>query len=123
MILMTSSEDKPDLSKWRASQAGRDWFEVYSVEQELKKLTYKVKRAKIGVKFLSELVVKAHREAEAVLQYLEACPVEQESDNWCDCEHTSEEHGPYGCKVWFGDRNTGDGCDCRFSVKKDKEDA
>jgi len=30
----------------------------------------------------------------------------------CTCKCAPEEHGPYGCKTWYGDRNSGFACNC-----------
>lgn len=38
----------------------------------------------------------------------------------CTCKCSPEEHGPNGCKTWFGDRNTGFGCNCDWSPRPEK---
>jgi len=30
----------------------------------------------------------------------------------CTCKCAPEEHGPKGCKTWYGDKNTGFACNC-----------
>ena len=36
----------------------------------------------------------------------------------CTCKCAPEEHGPNGCKTWYGDRNTGFGCNCDWRLLK-----
>ena len=38
----------------------------------------------------------------------------------CTCKCAPEEHGPHGCKTWYGDRNTGFGCNCDWRPATDK---
>ena len=36
----------------------------------------------------------------------------------CTCKCAPEEHGPHGCKTWYGDRNTGFACNCDWRLWK-----
>jgi hypothetical protein len=36
----------------------------------------------------------------------------------CTCKCAPEEHGPNGCKTWFGDNNTGFRCNCDWRLLK-----
>lgn len=38
----------------------------------------------------------------------------------CTCACAPEEHGSYGCKTWYGDKNTGFGCNCDWRPATDK---
>lgn len=38
----------------------------------------------------------------------------------CTCKCSPEEHGPRGCKTWFGDKNTGFRCNCDWRSAPDK---
>lgn len=40
------------------------------------------------------------------------CPRAYHQPITCTCKCAPEDHGPYGCKTWYGDRNTGFGCNC-----------
>ena len=36
----------------------------------------------------------------------------------CTCKCSPEEHGPHGCKTWYGDRNSGFKCNCDWRLWK-----
>ena len=36
----------------------------------------------------------------------------------CTCKCAPEEHGPHGCKTWYGDKNTGFRCNCDWRLLK-----
>jgi hypothetical protein len=36
----------------------------------------------------------------------------------CSCSHLPNEHGPNGCREWFGDRNAGFKCSCEWDGKQ-----
>ena len=36
----------------------------------------------------------------------------------CTCKCAPEEHGPHGCKTWYGDKNTGFACNCDWRLWK-----
>jgi len=38
----------------------------------------------------------------------------------CTCKCAPEEHGPNGCKTWYGDKNTGFRCNCDWRPGQDK---
>lgn len=42
------------------------------------------------------------------------------SESVCTCKCRPDEHGLNGCKTWYGDRNTGFGCNCAWRSRPDK---
>ena len=92
-----------------SSQEGKDFVEALTIESELKKLVHSAQRISNGNgKYLVELLTKAQKEANAI----------QWAPPSCDCTCGVESHGPNGCKSWYGDRNTGFGCECSWKPKK-----
>lgn len=90
---------------WK-SQQGRDWVEANTISTELKKLLYQVEKIRsLRVDHLKSLLTTAQKEVDAISVLIENPPK-------CECPCGPEAHGRNGCKTWYGDRNTGFGCDC-----------
>ena len=100
MILMAAID-------WK-SQQGKDFVEAVVIEADLKRLVHAAQRISSNGKFLVDLLSKAQAEANAI-QWLIENPLK------CDCSCEVGKHGSNGCKSWFGDRNTGFGCDCSWN--------
>jgi len=89
----------------------KEWHELYFLEQDLKKAKYKAAMI-VGHDYLKEAIDKAHKEALAALEIIDE-PIK------CTCKCNLSDHNKHGCNTWYGDRNSGFGCDCLWRQSAD----